>query len=715
MVPVMRTATDLAGAPGNLDDLVEFFAELPVGLVEIRLDGRIERINRTAAEVLATLAGDVPASAAVARLLRRHAPALAAWLSAPVGAAPVVSLHLEDRSEDVEVRATSLGPDRALLTLVTSAPGRHRASQEHDVARRLHAATLGPLAQVPGIAASVSYRPSDVLGRAGGDWYDLIELPGLRTAVVIGDVVGHGLAASITMARLRAAIRGMAPWTADPAELLARLDRVVEEIDGAEASTVAYAILDRRTGRLSHSTAGHPPLLVVRHNRSEYLTGGRGAPLACPSGAPRRTGHDILAPGDTVVLHTNGLTHRPGQCPTVGLARLLEEAGRCGGVGAAAISELLSATLLDGRPLQDDACVLTVRYLASPGSGDPTIVDAGGAMSDGTGGIGAAEAPAGGRAHGGWPQGRTAHPSAGRDAERTPPADMAQRLLDHIPAMAAYWSADERNIAANRAFVDWFGVQPEEMVGCHLREVLGEDLYAMNLPYVRSALAGCEQRFERTMVDTGGRVRRTHTSYVPDRVDGVIVGFFALVTDITPAEEQPPLPVGPPPAPIVIPAGQRRVVQVAAAAVAHLLRSDRAAALVTVEEISLDPFEVLNAGAKLCIVISQAVAVINATTSTGALSDLPPAPAVLLPDVSASPDDAVAYLVAVIAQDHERASECLSRFDAVGTAINSMFAVASSLFTSLAGPEDPAEIATLVAGKLAYGAAASGDWADTKE
>lgn len=711
MVPVMRTATDLTGASGGLDDLVDFFSELPVGLVEIHLDGRIERINQTAVDVLAMLAGDLPPSAAVARLLRRHAPALAAWLGAPVGAAPVVSLQLATGGGDLEVRATSLGRDRALLTLVASTQGQHRASHEHDVARRLHAATLGPLAQVRGLAASVTYRPSDVIGGAGGDWYDLIELPGLRTALVIGDVVGHGLPASITMGRLRAAIKAMAPWTADPAELLERLDGVAEQLDGAEASTVAYAILDRRTGRLSYSTAGHPPLLVVRHNRSEYLTGGRGAPLACPSNARRSNGYDTLAPGDTVVLHTNGLTRRPGESPSTGLDRLLEEASRCGDVGAAAVSDRLSTTLLGGRRLEDDVCVLAVRYLALPGGGDPVVVDIGGVAAYGADGFGAADA----RSHGGGDASRAAHPAGSRGAERTPPADMAQRLLDHVPAMAAYWGADERNVSANRAYVDWFGVEPEELVGCHLREILGEDIYAMNLPYVRGALAGCEQRFERTMVDVRGRVRRTHATYVPDRVDGVTVGFFALVTDITPVEDLPPLPAGPPPAPIAIPAGERRVVQVAAAAIAHLLRGDRAAALVTVEEISLDPFDVLNAGTKLCIVISEAVAVINATTSTGALSALPPVPALLLPDVPASLDDAVAYLVAVIGQDPPAASECLSRFDAVDAAINAMFAVAASLFVSLAGPEDPAEIATLVAGKLAYGADAWGDWADTKD
>jgi PAS domain S-box-containing protein len=111
------------------------------------------------------------------------------------------------------------------------------------------------------------------------------------------------------------------------------------------------------------------------------------------------------------------------------------------------------------------------------------------------------------------------------------------RLLDHLPALLAYWDRDLRNVVANQAYVEWFGVSPAQMRGMHIREVLGEDVYAKNLPFIRGALAGEEQLFERTLVDPTGRVRHSQASYVPDVVDGEVVGFFVLVTDVTPRVE----------------------------------------------------------------------------------------------------------------------------------------------------------------------------------
>lgn len=110
-------------------------------------------------------------------------------------------------------------------------------------------------------------------------------------------------------------------------------------------------------------------------------------------------------------------------------------------------------------------------------------------------------------------------------------------LFDRLPAMVAYWDRDLRNVIANHAYIEWFGFTPEQMRGIHIREVLGERVFAMNLPYMEAALAGEEQLFDRTLVDTNGRTRHTQASYVPDVVDGEVRGFFVLVTDVTPRVE----------------------------------------------------------------------------------------------------------------------------------------------------------------------------------
>jgi PAS domain S-box-containing protein len=110
-------------------------------------------------------------------------------------------------------------------------------------------------------------------------------------------------------------------------------------------------------------------------------------------------------------------------------------------------------------------------------------------------------------------------------------------LFDNLPALSAYWDRDLRNVIANRAYIQWFGRSPAQMLGMHIRDVLGPALYAKNLPYIEGALAGREQRFDRTIVDTTGAARHTQASYVPDLVDGTVAGFFVLVTDVTPRVE----------------------------------------------------------------------------------------------------------------------------------------------------------------------------------
>lgn len=110
-------------------------------------------------------------------------------------------------------------------------------------------------------------------------------------------------------------------------------------------------------------------------------------------------------------------------------------------------------------------------------------------------------------------------------------------VFDRLPALIAYWDNDLHNVIANDAYVEWFGFTPAQMRGMHIRHVLGEAVFAKNLPFIEGALAGEEQLFDRTLVDTYGRTRHTQASYVPDVVDGEVRGFFVLVTDVTPRVE----------------------------------------------------------------------------------------------------------------------------------------------------------------------------------
>ncbi|MCB5275036.1 Diguanylate cyclase YdeH [Arthrobacter sp. SO5] len=108
-----------------------------------------------------------------------------------------------------------------------------------------------------------------------------------------------------------------------------------------------------------------------------------------------------------------------------------------------------------------------------------------------------------------------------------------QAVLNGIPAMVGYWDKDLRNRLSNDAYGEWFKADARQMHGLHIRDLLGEELFAENYQYIEKVLAGEPQIFGGTLVDADGKTRYTQASYVPDLQGGEIQGFFVLVTDIT--------------------------------------------------------------------------------------------------------------------------------------------------------------------------------------
>lgn len=109
-----------------------------------------------------------------------------------------------------------------------------------------------------------------------------------------------------------------------------------------------------------------------------------------------------------------------------------------------------------------------------------------------------------------------------------------QRIADSIPALIGYWNTELRCEFANDAYRAYSGMTPQQMIGLHFREVLGERLFEMNSPHAYAALAGEPQRFQRRLMGADGRPRDTEGQYLPDRdANGDVRGFFVLVTDVT--------------------------------------------------------------------------------------------------------------------------------------------------------------------------------------
>jgi PAS domain S-box-containing protein len=107
-------------------------------------------------------------------------------------------------------------------------------------------------------------------------------------------------------------------------------------------------------------------------------------------------------------------------------------------------------------------------------------------------------------------------------------------ILDNMPSMIGYWDHDLHNRFANSAYHAWFGVDPGSMGGRHIREIIGEERFRLNLPYIERVLAGEPQVFERAIPTPDGTdVRYSLAQYVPDIFNGQVRGFYAFIHDIT--------------------------------------------------------------------------------------------------------------------------------------------------------------------------------------
>jgi serine phosphatase RsbU (regulator of sigma subunit)/anti-sigma regulatory factor (Ser/Thr protein kinase) len=181
--------------------------------------------------------------------------------------------------------------------------------------------------RMAGCDIATRYLPGTLLGRIGGDWFDSVKLPGARTALVVGDVMGHGLNSAAMMGQLRTAVQTMAGLDLPPAQLLRNLDDLAQRLGDGYLATCLYAVYDPIAGELVIANAGHIPPVLVRaaDGRSELLDLPTGAPIGV-GGVPFEAVRVPVASGDRLVMCTDGLVEVRGEDIGVGLATLCESA-----------------------------------------------------------------------------------------------------------------------------------------------------------------------------------------------------------------------------------------------------------------------------------------------------------------------------------------------------------------------------------------------------
>ncbi|MFJ9004858.1 PP2C family protein-serine/threonine phosphatase [Streptomyces canus] len=171
---------------------------------------------------------------------------------------------------------------------------------------------------------AVRYLPATASLNVCGDWYDVVDLPPDRYAVAVGDVVGHGLPAAAVMGMLRSALSAVIRATPSPAQALEVLGLYARSVDGAMAATAVKVLIDTRSKLIIYSNAGHPPPLLLHSDGTcELLDKATDPPLgAREHHVPRPQAGVGYAPGDTLVLYTDGLIERRDEDIDTGIERL---------------------------------------------------------------------------------------------------------------------------------------------------------------------------------------------------------------------------------------------------------------------------------------------------------------------------------------------------------------------------------------------------------
>jgi serine phosphatase RsbU (regulator of sigma subunit) len=236
-----------------------------------------------------------------------------------------------------------------------------RAEEEHRLALRLQQAITPRTAlpvPTPGLDVAARYRPAGPGSLVSGDWYDTVPLPDGQIFLAVGDIAGHGIDAVTGMVALRNCLRGLAITGAGPATLLKWLNKIAFHLTDGIIGTAVCGLFDPQTRTLRWARAGHLPPVLVRDGSAVTLPLPDGVLLGADPNATFGEATLPLAPGDALVLFTDGLIERHDEPIDDSLAALLVLAATAAADIHGFADHLLSEARSD---TSDDACLVAVR------------------------------------------------------------------------------------------------------------------------------------------------------------------------------------------------------------------------------------------------------------------------------------------------------------------------------------------------------------------
>ncbi len=222
--------------------------------------------------------------------------------------------------------------------------------------------------QLPGVEVAYRYLPGNPTAQVGGDWFDAIPLPGSRVALVVGDVMGHGVHSAATMGQLRTAVRTLAALDPPPDQVLRHLDQLFDDTVGQSEeqsmATCIYCVYDPVARRCAIANAGHvPPVLVHPDGRTELIPVPAGVPLGVGNVAFQTV--EVAAPdGGLIALCTDGLVESRDRDLSEGLTTLRETLSSSKESPDDLCEKVLRALHTDER--EDDVALLIARFDGIP-------------------------------------------------------------------------------------------------------------------------------------------------------------------------------------------------------------------------------------------------------------------------------------------------------------------------------------------------------------